>query len=109
MIKFIVFQIIYFSLVAAIFFFDNNLNFHSFHSLIHFVFSCTVESIWPKSKRRNSLDDFEDDPPCKISRAEKEAWFIRLASESPDRSYYDSEDSTYDSFNAHETGTQVDI
>ncbi len=50
------------------------------------------------------MDEFKDVPPHKMVK-----WnFVTLANESPARNY-DSEDSTYDSFHARETGKLVDI
>lgn len=69
---------------------------------------CVTELLWPKSKRRNSVDEFEDASPHKMAKCMKGPIFITLANESPARNY-DSEDSTYDSFHARETGKQVDV
>lgn len=77
----------------------------------HFCFSTvgiTDLQLWSKSKRRNSVDEYAECTPHKMAKFIKEPIFVTLASESPAR-HYDTEDSTYDSFHARETGKRADI
>lgn len=54
------------------------------------------------------MDEFADVAPHKIAKCISGPVFVTLANESPARNY-DSEDSTYDSFHARETGKRVDV
>lgn len=54
------------------------------------------------------MDEFGDVTPHKMAKCIKGPIFVTLANESPAR-HYDSEDSTYDSFHARETGKLVDV
>lgn len=67
-----------------------------------------TDLLWSKSKRRNSVDEYADVSPHKMAKCIKGPIFVTLAGESPAR-HYDSEDSTYDSFHARETGKRVDV
>lgn len=85
---------------------------HSFISMekkfICFLLCKITDLLWSKSKRRNSVEEFGDVPPHKMAKCIKGPIFVTLAGESPAR-HYDSEDSTYDSFHARETGKQVEV
>lgn len=54
------------------------------------------------------MDEFNDVSPHKMAKCIKGPIFVTLANESPAR-HYDSEDSTYDSFHARETGKLVEV